>query len=267
MQRHYIITANGVSKQAYGTPKENPHHGIGQGSTEAPIIWLLISSILLTSIKTWAQGVVWEAPDQSTHTHRIADVYVDDTTLWVKNIEKIPDLIKKMATDLQKYQEMLRWTGGALTLHKCFFCTVIWAFTPEGLPYLVDEPHTLEIKRGPMEAKEITEIKKNTKATSKVTSIQLHWLGELTGQKLKQDDLEVVEKITRICLDKVQIQQKQSDTVQKSLGLHMTIGGCTKGPEEIFATQNKKYGIRILKSRIQPLEVRMAHKMVHLPSQ
>ena len=38
-------------------------HGIGQGSTAAPIVWLLISSIMLISMKTWSQGVSWASPD------------------------------------------------------------------------------------------------------------------------------------------------------------------------------------------------------------
>ena len=72
----------------------------------------MISSILLMSMKKWAQGISWESLDHTKNTHRTADVYVDDATLWVNNRHNISDLKKQMGTDLQKYQEILQWTGG-----------------------------------------------------------------------------------------------------------------------------------------------------------
>ena len=51
--------------------------------------------------------------------------------------------------------------GWALTLHKCYFCIIIWAFTPEGLPYIKDETHELEIERDTEEAHKLRKIKKS----------------------------------------------------------------------------------------------------------
>ena len=111
-QKHHIITTNVISKATYGTTKQQEHHGIGQGSMAAPIIWLLISTILLQSMRTWAQGVTWESPDRQTQTCQVADVYVDDATLWTNGIPNPKRLVQRMEQDLNQYQEHLRWTGG-----------------------------------------------------------------------------------------------------------------------------------------------------------
>ena len=53
--------------------------------------------------------------------------------------QNTPALQNRMEQELQKYQEMLEWTGGALTLTKCFFSILEWAFHPNGLPKIKDQ--------------------------------------------------------------------------------------------------------------------------------
>lgn len=113
-QKHYILLPSGKSEIPYGHSKQQHHHGIGQGSTAAPVVWLLISSLMFQSMRGWATGVKWGSPDGKITTHQVADVYVDDATLWINQINSPQQLVRRMESDLNDYQEMLRWTGGGV---------------------------------------------------------------------------------------------------------------------------------------------------------
>ena len=47
----------------------------------------------------------------------------------------------------------------------------------------------------------------------------------------------------------------------------MTLEGQTKAAEQKFTLQNRQYGLRMLKSKLQPPEIKLAHHTVHLPKQ
>ena len=83
-QEHYIILQQGISKTGYKHTGKYSHHGIGQGSTAAPIIWLLTRSTLMLAMQQWATSMTWQSPSGDTQLFQTADVYVDDATLWVK---------------------------------------------------------------------------------------------------------------------------------------------------------------------------------------
>lgn len=134
-------------KKIYKWRKSHPLHGIEQGSMAAPIIWLLISSTLFLSMRKWMKGITTQAPDGQHKTTRYADAFVDDTTLWANQEPSTTALLQRMENELQKYQEMLEWTGGALTLTKCLFSILEWEFHPNGIPKLRDQKYTLQINR------------------------------------------------------------------------------------------------------------------------
>ena len=157
-QEHYLILPNGRSKTGYGLTSEHRLHWIGQGSTAAPVIWLFISSLMLLSMGEWSKGVKWSTPQEDLTTQRYADSYVDNTTLWINGEADEEKLKQRMETDLTSYQEMLAWTGGALTLSKCFFSILAWEFTPDGLPQQSTQSHVLYIPRPPHEQRAIRQM-------------------------------------------------------------------------------------------------------------
>ena len=138
-QEHYISTSNGISESSDQSSEENRLHGIGQGSTAAPVAWLLLSSTIFQSMRAWAKGMKWESLDSKRDTHRIADMYVDYTTMWFNQVDHTQNLLKIMESDLKRYQELLEWTRGALTLTKCFFNVIGWEFEDMGSPKMKDE--------------------------------------------------------------------------------------------------------------------------------
>ena len=266
-QEHHLVTINGRSVRGYTSTGEQRMHGVGQGSTAAPIIWLLLSSIMLISMKTWSQGVSWKSPDGETITKRHADSYVDDTTLWLNGISDVQTLKQRMQSDLADYQDMLAWTGGALSLHKCFYSILAWEFTPDGMAQASTEEYTFEIPRPPHE---LTAIKACTRQIRHqgLTPLRRHELEELTGNKMETNP--TVSETETYCATSelpVHIKQKLPHDQQRSLGLNMTAEGSTHGAEQHFADINRTFGVQMVSSNLQPPEVKLAHRSVHIPSQ
>ena len=106
-------------------------------------------------MREWSQGVTWHSPQANYTTKRHADSYVDDTTMWINGISDVNKLKQRMQTDLTSYEEMLVWTGGALTLSKCFFSLIDWEFKPDGLPQQTEHIHALYIPHPVHEQREI----------------------------------------------------------------------------------------------------------------
>jgi hypothetical protein len=58
-----LKTSTKISDTTYKHCKKFPIHGTGQGSTNSPIIWCFISSVLFQSHKEKAHGMLFESPD------------------------------------------------------------------------------------------------------------------------------------------------------------------------------------------------------------
>ena len=265
-QEHHIVLQTGVANKSYKHTPANSHHGIGQGSTAAPIIWLLISSTIFLAMQQWATGITWKDPTGTQVNFRIADVYVDDATLWLQH-DNVKRLIILMTATLEKYHEILNWTGGALNLEKCFFTVMEWRFTKEGLPYLHETARDIKIQRPPHEKNRIKQIIQELNKATTNQALLVHELQQYTG--IHQETL-TPQQYAAACAPHqaaVPIKQLRSTEKQKSLGLFMTTSGDTTGAKEHFSKQNDTYGYRILHHRLQPNEVKRAHMAVHFPGQ
>ena len=62
--KHYVKTAHGISKHSYGCllHDEKPVQGSGQGNGASPTIWTLISSPLLSMMRTLGFGADFKSP-------------------------------------------------------------------------------------------------------------------------------------------------------------------------------------------------------------
>ena len=105
LQEYYIITTNGKSKENYKWPKSHPLHGIGQGSTAAPIIWLLISSTLFLSMQKWMKGITTQRQDGKHKTTRYADAFVDNTAVWANKEPSTTALLQRMEKELKNVKK------------------------------------------------------------------------------------------------------------------------------------------------------------------
>ena len=75
-----LKTALGVSDDYYQNCKMFPIFGTGQGSTNLPTIWLIISSTLFDIHKELSNGAIFSNTIQEIEVHIILVRFVDDVT-------------------------------------------------------------------------------------------------------------------------------------------------------------------------------------------
>ena len=176
-------------------------------------------------------------------------------------------MAKRLQKDLTNCQEMLTWTGGALTLEKFVFSILEWKFQPDGQPYLYDRVHWVAIPRTAPERKRIekwiTEIQDQGP-----NPLNIYHIKQLTGTKFPLNaDKSTQQKYLDKCGERVEIPQKSSTDTQTYLGLQMTPKGETPEAALLFHHRNQRFGIRMVSSRLQPKEVQLAYRGVQIPSQ
>ena len=152
--RYHLKTAFGVSDEYYQHCDAFPIYGTGQGSTNSPIIWMFISSVLFDMYSDNAYGSTFATPtDDLAQPSKIVG-FVDDsnctTNSWYSvDQEDYGDLIQMATEDAQLWADILWLSGGHLELRKCSFHFLTFKFSPLGFPSLensVDAPATITIQ-------------------------------------------------------------------------------------------------------------------------
>ena len=137
-----LKTSTKISETAYKHCLKFPIHGTGQGSTNSPIIWCFISSVLFQSHGTKAHGMLFESPDGNMIVRFNMVGFVDDSTCitgGTKN-DTLQDLIGKMRDDAQLWHDLLWCSGGKLELPKCGYHIVHYDFKDNGIPEMRHSP-------------------------------------------------------------------------------------------------------------------------------
>ena len=76
-----MVTNHGISIQASKTDKNGPIYGIGQGATDAPTGWMIITTILSKLYDRYASGFKLSNPTNDKHVHWTHTMFVDDAYL------------------------------------------------------------------------------------------------------------------------------------------------------------------------------------------
>jgi len=144
--QYKIRTELGLSDSGYQHCMAHPIYGTGQGSSNSPIIWCFISSVLFDSYESQATGAIYETPDRTTQIKLFMLGFVDDsngqTNNFLSDIQPTPsELVRLMQSDAQLWNDVLQVSGGALELPKCCYHVLHWEFRPDGTPFL--SPGTL----------------------------------------------------------------------------------------------------------------------------
>ena len=126
--KYYIQLPNQTSEEYYTNTDQTPIHGPGQGSRAAPSIWVLVSNIIMESMKIKSSGILFSDPTQQHTFQHIMTGFVDDTTHWVNNFNKSikgqytqQDMYQEIQQTAQWWEQLLSATGGKLELQKCFY--------------------------------------------------------------------------------------------------------------------------------------------------
>ena len=134
---HYVTTAHGISKHSYGCQRlhNKPVQGSGQGNGASPTIWTLISSPLLSMMRTLGYGVEFSSPISQESTHFVGCSFVDDTDL-LQTHTRYDKLLIELQTTMQEaidaWSTGLRATGGSLVPSKSWIYPISFQFNKKG---------------------------------------------------------------------------------------------------------------------------------------
>jgi hypothetical protein len=120
--RHYIRTSFGDSKQAY-TQSTIRFHGIGQGNGAGPMIWVMVSSPILESLRANNCGINISTSDDPSGLIS-AFTFVDDNDM-VQEIKSTSNISIETQKALDIWTEGLHTSGGACAPEKSSWTTII----------------------------------------------------------------------------------------------------------------------------------------------
>ena len=154
--RYKLKTDLGVSESFAQHCDLQPWFGTGQGSTNSPTIWTLVSSSLFDVHNAKAQGVEFCSPDRQFRIRITIVGFVDDsncnTNLFMLNDQSdLQELVRRATHDAQLWADLLWLSGGLLELPKCSYHILHFDFNSNGIPYLsesVDQPIHLRSSAG-----------------------------------------------------------------------------------------------------------------------
>jgi hypothetical protein len=118
---HYIRTTFGDSTSYY-QESTTKFHGIGQGNGAGPMIWVAVSSPLLTRLRASGHGITIRSDD--TEFHFASFAFVDDNYL-IQTITYMLDTTTKAQESLNMWATDFRTSGGALTTDKFQWCSIV----------------------------------------------------------------------------------------------------------------------------------------------
>lgn len=136
--QYHIKTTAGTSEASYSTTENYTIHGPGQGGRGSPSVWLVVSSLIMKTMKSeQAKGSYLTNPQRSMETTQLMTGFVDDITHWYSSmdpLESTQQIERQMTYTAQLWTHLLSTTGGKLELPKCFSYLVSWLFDHEGIP-------------------------------------------------------------------------------------------------------------------------------------
>jgi len=136
--RYAIKTGIGISKETYQHSDESPAFGSGQGSGASAQGWGKLVSKLFDIHDKYGHGCKYADP-WKMYTALIGMLgFVDDNNI-TNNGEKwetVTDIIVRTQQDAQLWNDLLRATGGALNLDKCFAQVLAFEFGLNGAPVI-----------------------------------------------------------------------------------------------------------------------------------
>jgi hypothetical protein len=142
--KYKLKTAMGVSDDFYQHCTAYPIYGTGQGSTNSPVIWIIISSTLFDIHNQRAHGAHFCSPDQSSSISFSIVGFVDDSNCQTNNFlsndqMSCVSLIAEATADAQLWADLLWLSGGYLELPKCSYHLIHFEFLPNGRPFMMNK--------------------------------------------------------------------------------------------------------------------------------
>ena len=121
-----VRTSFGESRRTYGGILNPPLQGTCQGNGASPVLWTLVSSMLLNALKYKNTSSQVVSALSKEVLELIGFVYVDDTDLIYmgKNYDKSRSLLDKLMMLVEGWKKNLWISGGTLRPEKCYWYAV-----------------------------------------------------------------------------------------------------------------------------------------------
>ena len=135
---YYIKTDMSVSKTEYKHTEDSFVGGTGQGSVVSMYAWGILASRLIQLHDKHNFGAKYKSVEKSTHNIIIGMLgFVDDNNISNngEKYETLHDILNCTQNDAQLWNDILRSSGGALELTKCFLQVIYWRFSLTGTPF------------------------------------------------------------------------------------------------------------------------------------
>jgi hypothetical protein len=147
---HHICTKYGVSEANYANSLDRQLFGPGQGSTIGPFLWLLLFTLIVTSLLPTTPQICLHSVDGQTSVKDIGEAFVDDSQLGcTSTFQQCPSrsdsdnatlsrasAIHNLSNLAQQWEKLPFATGGAISLDKSFWYCFSWKWSPSGIPHL-----------------------------------------------------------------------------------------------------------------------------------
>ena len=79
--KYFAKSGEGMGEMWYRHRKEYPIYGTEKGSCVSPVVWILISVVLINALQALHHGMTFHTPDGTVTTSHPIDSLVDDTTI------------------------------------------------------------------------------------------------------------------------------------------------------------------------------------------
>ena len=139
----------GISKKGYRHTRERGAFGTGQGSAGSMNMWGFIASRLITLHDRFGHGAKYNNPSGTLKTLILGMIsFVDDCNLsnTGEKYETLQDILNRTQEDAQLWNDLIRASGGALELAKCFYQVINFEFGTNGTPFASADTSNLHLE-------------------------------------------------------------------------------------------------------------------------
>jgi hypothetical protein len=134
--KHTIRCAYGTSTESYGDERwAVPMQGVYQGNGAGPVIWAVVSSPVLQLLRKEGYGAFFKAAISGNEIRLVGYAFVDDTDLiqtGISSMDSFASVFTQAQKALDRWEALIKATGGALAVSKCRWWAVDFAWNADG---------------------------------------------------------------------------------------------------------------------------------------
>ena len=141
--KYYTKAGEGRGESWYRHLDALPIYGMGQGSCALPVVWTLISVVLINTLCELHKGMTFTTPDGKINTKRPIKGLINDTTIGTNTARNNSSCLSKVQELTKSWEHFLFLSGGMLTRDKYFYYHIDWEWNEGRHKWLIPRDPTL----------------------------------------------------------------------------------------------------------------------------